>query len=437
MKKRSTLVGVMGAVIALVLPLLSHTSASADVLIISDVSAAVTAPASATGAFSAVGTITNSGNINQPAGSRLTFTPASGAVTAAPVGCSIAGGAASCTVGALSAGRSASFAFTVTPKAGVASVTSRVDVAAAIFEQNVLDPTNNTASAVTTIPYAVDASITNRPSDVRYGEDTLLSSTVTNTGAPQTVNVSLATGSTLDTRVALPAGCSGAGGTLSCSFSLGAGASKTFDTAVTAPTSGTSFTSTLTATGASGGTKSASVVTTTSAHSQAFVPAGDDLAYAGSNQNTDFNVPAGSAPGAFVQLDEKTLNNVPCGSSHYCVTQAAEALFDNSGTYSGSDPNHPFAWKITYNVKQSCNANYDHDADDCQNTIYWIPSGQTAAQPMATCSTYGGTQAKLVNVDTPCLQNLTKATNGYVTYTVALLRDIVIPIIGGVSSGVR
>ena len=437
MQKRSKAFGFVFGALALLLPLLATAPASADVLVVSDVAAAISAPATANGPFAATGTIRNSGNINQPAGSKLALSATGGAVSTAPAGCTISAGTATCLAGALAPGQSASFAFTVTPAAGASSVGTQVNVTAAIFEQNVLDPTNNTASAVTAIPYDVDASLSNRPADVRYGEDTLLTSTVTNTKAAQTVNVTLATGGTVDGRVALPAGCSATGGTVACSFSLGTGASKTFDTAVTAPTSGTSFTSTLTATGASGGSKSASVVTTTSANSQAFVPAGDNLTYAGSNQNTDFNVPTGSAPGAFLRLNETTLTNVKCGATNYCVTQAAQALFDNSGTYSGSDPNHPFMWSITYNVKQSCNPAYDNDSDDCQRTIYWIPSGQTAAQPMLMCSTYGTAQAKLTTVDAPCLQSLTKSTAGYVTYQVALLRDIVIPAIGGVASGAR
>jgi hypothetical protein len=51
---------------------------------------------------------------------------------------------------------------------------------------------------------------------------------------------------------------------------------------------------------------------------------------------------------------------------------------------------------------------------------------------MPTCSTFGGPTATLTSVNQVCLQNLVKSGQTW-TFTVALLRDIVIPIIGGTS----
>lgn len=437
MRKHSRLFGLAAAAMAVAgLPLLGQ-AAKADVSVISDVAAGVSAPTTTTtsGAFDALGSITNTGTVSQPAGSTLTYTASGGALTGVlPAGC-VAGGAsvALCTLGALSPGAVVSYVFHVASATGVTSVGSKVDVKSSLVEANVLDPTNNTATAVTAVAYDVDAALTNRPSTVRNANDTLLTSTVTNTKAPQTVNVSLVTGGQVDPRIALPAGCASAnsGADVNCSFLLGTSQSRTFDVAVTAPASGSSITSTLTAAGASGGTKSVSVVTNLSADAQAFVPAGDHLTFQGSNQSTDFTVPADSAPGLFLNLHEVTLNNVQCGTST-CIKQAAEAIFPADGTYSGSDPTHPFVWKIKYNDRQVCNGY----GAGCLIKIYWIPTGQTTTKPMSLCPTYGTTLAPVLNgVDEPCLQTVDKTQKGYATYTVALLRDIVIPIIGSTSVG--
>ena len=51
---------------------------------------------------------------------------------------------------------------------------------------------------------------------------------------------------------------------------------------------------------------------------------------------------------------------------------------------------------------------------------------------MAKCQTFGQATATLTNVNQVCLQNATKQGANW-TFRVALLRDIVIPIIGGVA----
>ncbi|MBA2608793.1 MAG: hypothetical protein H0U92_07645 [Actinobacteria bacterium] len=436
MRKHSRLFGLAAAAVAVAgLPMLGQ-AAKADVSVVVDVAAGVSAPpTTSTGAFDALGSITNTGTVSQPAGSTLTYAASGGTLTGVLPGGCVARGAsvAVCTVGALRPGDIATYAFNVSSATGVASVGSTVEVKSALVETNVLDPTNNVATTVTEVAYGVDAALTNRPTDVRYAADTLLTSTVTNTKAPQTVNVDLATGGQRDPRIALPAGCASAnsGASVNCSFLLGTNQSRTFDVAVTVPASGSSITSTLTATGGSGGTKSVSVVTNLSSDAQAFVPAGDHLTFLGSNQSTDFTVPVGSAPGLFLDLHETTLNNVQCGAGT-CIKQAAEAIFPADGEYSGSDPAHPFVWKIKYDERQVCNGN--GGGSGCLISIYWIGTGQTTTKPMRLCPTYGTPLAPTLNsVDEPCLQSVQKTTKGYSTYTVALLRDIVIPIISSTS----
>jgi hypothetical protein len=336
-----------------------------------------------------------------------------------------------------------SVAVTVTPTAGATNVTSQVVVKAAQLETNILDTTNNTATGVTSLAYGVDGSMTNAPTDVRYGDDVLLTPTVTNTKAGQTVNAVLVSGGTIDTRIALPTGCSvtNAGKDVSCSFALGTGQSKTFDVAVAVPTTGTSLVSTLNITGASGGSKSVSTTTNLYSDAQAFVPEGDNLTYQGSNQFTTFNVPVGSTQGGgtFLKLQEVTLNGTQCGTAGTCVKQAAEALFPSSGKYSGQDVNHPYIWEIKYNERQVCNGSTNGNSS-CLIDVYWIPSGAplTSAQPMSLCPTYSNTAsafgAHLNNINEPCLQKVDKTTKGYATYTVAVLRDIVIPIVSSLSS---
>lgn len=430
LRKRSTALFAAGVLSLLGLPLVAAGSARADILIVSDVAASVSAPAIAPGSLTVVGTIRNSGTLSQPAGSKLTYTPTGGTITSAP-GCTIAAGTATCTVGGLAPGTSVSLTFGVTANSTATSVASVVKVTAAQLETNVLDPTNNTASAVTSIvrPYSVDAALSNNPTDVHYAEDTLLTLTASNPQTAQTVNVALASGGVVDGRIALPAGCTASGANVNCSFALGAASSKSFDVAVTAPNNGTGFTSTLTVTGASGGSKSVSVTTTTSPQSQAFVPSGDSLTYSGSNQTTTFKVPAGSTQGGgtFLTLREVNLEGTMCGTQP-CIKQAAEAVFPGSGPYSGQDVTKPFIWEINYNERQVCNGG----GNGCLIDVYWIPTGGTVAQPMALCTTDPITQApRLTDINAPCLVRVDKTVKGFAKYTVAVLRDIVIPIISG------
>lgn len=438
-KRRSSVLGIFAAAAAVVGATLGVVPAHADVLFVSDVAASISAPSSASGAsFSVLGTITNAGTLNQPAGSTITISATGGSVTSAP-GCAVSAGSAVCTVGALNQGQAVQVAAVVTPAPGATSVVSQAVVKAAQLESPFLDPTNNTATTSTSLVYGVDGSLTNNPTDVRNGDDVLLTATVSNTKAPQTVNAVIVSGGTIDTRIALPAGCSvtSGGANVSCSFALATGGSKTFDVAVATPTSGTSVTSTLNISGQSGGSKSVSTSTNLYSDAQAFVPEGDNLTYAGSNQNTTFNVPVGSTTGGgtFLYLRELTLDNTMCGTQR-CIKQAAEAIFPSNGKYSGSDVNHPYVWEIQYNERQVCNGS-PNGGSTCLIDVYWIPTGASlaTAQRMPLCPTYSTTAsafiAHLNNVNEPCLQKVVKGNAGFSTYTVAVLRDIVIPIISG------
>lgn len=434
LKKRSFVFAIFGAAIALIGGPLA-APASADVAIVIDVAAGLTAPATADGVFTAVGTISNTGTLGDQSGSTLTISATGGSVTSAP-GCTLSAGTATCTATSLPTGTSASFSVTVTPATGSNTVTTQAVATSSLLEVNVLDLTNNTATATTGVAYGVDASLLNNKPLVKTGLSTLLTVTAVNTKAAQTVNTVLASpGGTVGTSPALPAGCSitNGGANLNCSFALAAGQSKTFDVAVKAPANGSAMTSTLTVTGVNGGSKTVSTVTNQSPYAQAFVPEGTNITYSGSNQFSTFWVPVGSTSGGgtFVELREVSTTGLTCDGQP-CIQQAADAIFPGDGPYSGQDPNHPFVWEIKYNERQVCNS-----AKTCLIEVYWVPTGGTATQRIALCPTYSPSasifSARLNNINEPCLQKVDKTVKGYATYTIAVLRDITIPIISSIN----
>jgi hypothetical protein len=410
------------------------TPAAAAIISAYDVSADITAPGSADAPFVAVGTITNTGSLSQSAGSKLIISASGGSVTAVPAGCSLSSGVATCVVGALAPGDAVSKSVTVTPNGGTASVTTTANAVAANGELNVpLDSANNTDSAVTNVVYSVSVSGVSRPDTVRNGDDTLVTSSVTNGGVPQNITLTVNTGNVYDPQLALPTGCapSNGGANVVCTNLYGPNETKSFDVAVVSLPTGNLMTTGLSAAGAGGGSGSADVVTHLNSEATAFVPAGKKLADSEPKLSQTFTVPTGSAPGLFLDLNQASIPaGTMCGTAA-CASFGAEALFPNSGTYSGSDPNHPFLWDITFG-KLTCNG---IGAPKCTDILYFIPSGATTTQKLLQCSTYGQPQALLTNVDQVCLQNAVKIAPGTWTFTVALLRDIIIPPIGGVTSG--
>ena len=261
--------------------------------------------------------------------------------------------------------------------------------------------------------------------------DTLLTVGVTNTGAAQNINFSVSTGNVYDPQLALPAGCvpADAGATVNCTAGYGPGQAKSFDIAVKTPATGTSITSTVAAVGSVGGSDSASIDTAMSGDAVSFSPGGDCQSSVDPNTVTNFCVPVGSAPGLFIDLNEVILpEGTACTGTAKCKREAAEALFPNSGYYSGSDPNHPFLWDISYG-KLTCNG---AGAPKCTDVLFYIASGTSSPVKMQKCLTFGLGTAKLLNVNQVCLQNAVKSGDSW-TFTVALLRDIVIPIIGGLA----
>jgi hypothetical protein len=322
---------------------------------------------------------------------------------------------------------------TVTPNLGVSTVTTVADVVAANGEVNVFpDNANNSASAVTNLAYSVSISGVSKPDQVRNGDDALVTASVTNNDAPQNVTLTITTANGYDPALALPAGCAPSGTTkVVCTNSYVAGQTRSFDVAVKTPSSGSTMQTGLGAAGQSGGTASVNVQTNLYANATAFVPAGKSLSATARATTQTFNVPVGSAPGLFLDLHVVDIPaGTMCGATP-CNSYAAEALFPNSGTYSGSDPNHPFVWDINYG-KLTCNG---IGTPKCTDVLYYIASGQTTPQKLLACSSFGKAAAVLRNVDEVCLQNAVKLTTGTWRFTVALLRDIVIPPIGGITSG--
>jgi hypothetical protein len=422
--------------VALVGGIFYANKARSDGVPLTDVAAAVTAPSSATAPFSVTGKITNTGLLSQPSGSRVTINPAGGAVTTVPAGCVIATGAAVCTAGGLASGASQSFTVTVTPATNATAVHTVVQSSAAFVEVSIPPPNPNddTASADTSIPYALSVDITNAPSEVRNGLDVILRTVVTNNGFGQSnITLSVNTGGTADTaNQPLPTGCTASGATVTCSaISLATGQSRTFDMAIKTPATGTLMTSTATASGANSSSATDSIDTALSGTAAAFVPDGTSLGYTDSTATDTFSVPANSTVGLILHLGVTTLPaGTKCGTSD-CTTQAVEATFDNSGTYSANNVNNPLIWAIQYNFAQTCNGK--GTPSGCL-PIYWIGSGKTIPQQIPTCPTYQTSkqvQARMTDINIPCLNFVQKTSTGLVTYFVALLKDITIPIISG------
>ncbi len=167
------------------------------------------------------------------------------------------------------------------------------------------------------------------------------------------------------------------------------------------------------------------------ADATAFVPNGDHLANTAPHTVTDFLVQTGSAPGLFLDLNEVDINGTLCGTSP-CGRYAAEALFPNSGTYSGNNPSKPFLWDISYG---QLSATATGTPKLLRRPVLHPVGLRLVSIKMPKCQTFGQATATLTNVDQVCLQNTTKSGSTW-TFRVALLRDIVIPIIGG-ASGAR
>jgi hypothetical protein len=305
---------------------------------------------------------------------------------------------------------------------------------AANGELNILpDNANNTASTATNIVYSVSVSGVSRPDTVRNGDDTLVTASVTNGGVGQNVTLTVNTGNVFDSALALPAGCASANGgaKVVCTASYLPNQTKSFDVAVVSLPTGTSMTTGLSAAGSSGGSASSNVVTNLYADATAFVPAGKSLTDNEPKLSQVFSVPVGSAPGLFLDLNQISIPaGTMCGTSP-CNSYAAEALFPNSGTYSGSDPAHPFVWDVNYG-KLACNGN---GSPKCTDILYVIMSGSTTPVKLEKCVSFGAATATLRNVNEVCLQNATKNAPGQWVFRVAALRDVSVPPIGGVISG--
>ncbi|MEY2424579.1 MAG: hypothetical protein QOI61_151 [Actinomycetota bacterium] len=424
--------GILAIGTAAALVTIGLATSPAQALAVSNTTVRITAPSSSPGPFQAKATIRNTGTLSQPRGSIVTLSATRGTISNLPAGCAVTGGKIQCRAGWLYPGQSESFAFTVTPTVGATSVFTSATGDSARPEFNVGSEDGDFDGKLTRIPYSVTLDLTSAPAQVRHSDDALLTAKVTNGGLAQSITLVVATGNTRDTAQSnYPAVCGASdSATVTCTDAFAAGETKSFDIAVVTPATGTSLSSSASATGAVAGSASDAVTTPLFDDAQAFVPEGEQLSSEGVATETTFTVPEDSAPGLLLELNEVTLDE-DCGGTP-CYEKAAEALFPNDGTYSGHDVNHPFVWEITYNVDQTC----DESGESCLfNPIFLIPSGSDTAVSMPKCSTFerSGPPADPVldNLDQVCL-NFVTWTATSATYQVALLRDIVIPIIGGV-----
>ncbi len=395
----------------------------------------VSAPDTSPGPFQAAATIRNTGTVTQPSGSKVTLAAERGTIGNLPSTCKVTKkGKIECTAGRLYPGQSQAFAFRVSPATNATSVFTTATGESAWGEFNVGSYDGDFDGKLTRIPYSVALDLTSAPAQVRHGDDALLTAKVTNGGLAQNVTLTVSTGNVRDTAQSnFPEDVCDTSedlATVTCAaVPFAAGETKSFDIAVVTPASGPSLSSSASATGSVAGSVSDAVTTPLSEEAQAFVPEGEQLTSEGVDTETTFTVPDDSAPGLILDLNEVTIAK-DCGGTP-CHEKAAEAIFPNEGTYSGHKLNHPFVWDITYNVDQTC----DEAGENCLfNPIFYIPSGSQTAVSMPKCSTFvrSGAPADPVldHVEQVCL-NFVTWTATAATYQVALLRDIIIPIIGG------
>jgi hypothetical protein len=141
-----------------------------------------------------------------------------------------------------------------------------------------------------------------------------------------------------------------------------------------------------------------------------------------------FAVPAGGTGGGgvFVNLREDN-TTATCGTTA-CYSKMAVADFSQvGGTNNPPAANNPFQVTVTYNgIKQNCAGL--GGPSGC-NPIYYQHSG-SAAPPLATplCSTYAPNNGTPNASSDPCVYKLSKTPAGVVTYFLAVLKDINLPI---------
>jgi len=406
---------------------------SAAIVEVSNVGAAMTAPATANGPFDITATIKNTGTLPQVSGAKVTITAANGAVTAA-LGCQVSEGTAVCTTTqGMIAGASKTYSVTVTPAAGAPSVVTQVVTQANQPDLNAPgSPADDTVSQTTTV-FALALDLTNEPTTVKPGNDTRLDAAVTNQGAPQTsATVTIDTGGLVDTRLPVPAGCgvdpSDAGKLTCAGISIGLGETVHLVVAAVTPTSGaTSMHSIGTVVGQAGSNASDAVDTTLSADAkEAFVPPGGGVCSQESHESSCFDVPSTWEGGTVVGLFQQFLPGTMCGTQ-LCSPYIAEALWPKSSNPAHNDPNNPLMLRITYNTRQSCNGS--GWGSGCHQ-LYWMNNPTDTAKLMPQCPTYRVSNpipAVMADPNVPCLNFVSRNPQGIVTYDVAILIDTLIP----------
>lgn len=401
----------------------------------SNVSASMTAPTMAVGAFAVTGTIKNTGTLPQASGATVTISATGGTVTAPGCDMAVVPGAAVCTTSEpLLPTYSKTYDATVTPSAaGTAAVVTKVVTKANQDDQNAgsVSPADDTVTSTTTT-YGLDVDLTNDPSTVKPGNDTRLDAALTNRGASQSgVSLTINTGGVVDTRLPLSPGCNiaaGDSGQVICSdISLGVGETVHLVAAVITPTTGTTMPSEATANGQHGTSASDAVNTTLDPNAKgAFVPPAVSVCSAESHESQCFSVPSTWEGGTVVHLDQKHLPGTVCGST-LCDPHMAEALWPKSDNPAHNDVNNPLLLHITYKTKQTCNG--QGWGSGCHQ-LYWMNSPTDDAKPMPQCSTFRVSSriaAVMSDVNTPCLNYVQRNSQGIVTYEVAILIDTLIP----------
>jgi hypothetical protein len=279
------------------------------------------------------------------------------------------------------------------------------------------------------------------------GRDTLLQAQYFNNGSVDTISstMKINLGGPRDTAYTLDPACAdGANNTVTCSY--GTTKAGTSQPPVYSPvkTATSTITSTGTETSFIGGVVPIDWDSDDSATATTYLSSTSGVAFLTDGQSTTFTstdgkvketftLPTGATGGGgyFVQLKEITPSPYTCGDATTpCYNYVGAADFAQVGGSVSPTAANPLQMTVTYlQLKQNCNGL--GGPSGCA-PLFYAPTGQTggATTKVPTCTTYAPNYGTPYASNDPCIYNLTKTTQGIVTYSIALLKDVSFPVIG-------
>jgi len=359
--------------------------------------------------------VTNNGT-SAATGVQLTdsFPGATYVSATAPGTCTPSGTTVTCGLGTIAAGGTAAVVVTVTSPASVpAAGTTLTNTATA-------PAATGTAVSTTTLvlpPPSLTTAITDSPHNVTVDNNVQYKVTVTNSGASAVSGAQVVDTLPAGTTVVaseLPANCSDASGTVTCTLgNIPVGGSV--DTFIVAKVPGSAGNIVNSAIASPGPTNTAGTVTTiveavTDGVSKGFVLPGGSLTITGDNPAT---VTLPNVPGDGVPIE------ITQGSGTFCpsgCTGPATTISDFAGF---TDPANPIKVELNF-LYPDTNAGLTQAALDFNNAIIYKDDGSTVT-PLTTCTTPGNSNPGAC-VDGRAISHVTSPTAGYLTtYTVLYL----------------